>query len=127
MGRLNRDPIPEQPKRSRLSRITWRDMYPKFPIMHEEDSPDLPEEKRLYVWCRKGGKRSGECIRLDVCLHSVFRFNPTSRRCRECFHLKKGQHFPSLFLEAKRVPYLPETGMVKMDEDVSEETENGKE
>ncbi len=116
---------------SRLNRISWRDMFPKFPIVRTitADGEEIKEEENLLVKCQKGIKRKkGEgpgwnMIPLSVCMRSIFRFDPKSEACKKCFHLAKGQKFPDLFLFAKKQVHFAESIQVVEAKNKKKETE----
>ncbi len=112
-----------------LNRISWRDLYPKFPIVPVSDADGnscVFNEEDLLVKCIKLSKidnrgRGFQLVPLKVCLHSPVRFDAKSKRCKTCFGLRKGQSFPDLFLKAKKVVHYQEVLKITENEEEKEE------
>ena len=114
-----------------LARLSWKDKFPYFPFTSVIGNGIEPcEEKDLLIRCtkrikKKTGSVGWHLVTLEVCQKSIFRFNPRSKACRNCFHLGKGQEFPLEFTSVKKKVYLQESyALARIEEEEGGEIEN---
>jgi hypothetical protein len=115
MGLLNL----RQQEKNGLNLRTWQEVHPNFPMIRVLDARGVERNEAWVsslIKCRKMQKRPKkltdlpgyQLIPLEVCLHSVFRFDPDNKFCRECLGIRRSGDIHPMFLGAQKAVYFKE-------------------
>jgi len=132
MGLLNLRPH----EKNGLKLRTWQEAHPNFPMIRVLDAEGIERDETWsssLIKCRKMQKKPKrlehlpgyQLITLEVCLHSVFRFDPDSKLCQACLGVRRSRDIHPMFLDAQKAVYFKEADDAA--KTMTDEPEEGKE